>query len=272
MSEQSTSVTDAGLRLVNVTKHYGGLQALGGVSLHVVPGEVVGLVGDNGAGKSTLMKIIAGVHAPTSGELLVDGEVHAFTTPLDAAEAGISTVYQDLALAPQRSIVENFYLGRELVKDNWLGRQFGWLDRHSMTRETRKSLEAMNVKIADMNKPCGSLSGGQRQALAIARASTWAKKVLLLDEPTSALGVAQHHETLEVVRRARERGLGVILVSHQMPDILAVCDRVVVLRLGRVVAELDRREFDGETLVAHITGATNALSTKIPAETLGAAR
>jgi ABC-type sugar transport system ATPase subunit len=215
----------------------------------------MGLVGDNGAGKSTLMKIISGVVAPTAGHLEIEGSPVAFSSPLEASEAGIATVYQDLALAPQRTITENFFLGREIVSANWLGKRLGWLDNAAMERETRARLQQMNVKIKDLNTPCGLLSGGQRQGLVIARAAAWSRRVLLLDEPTSALSVAQHHEVLEIVRRSRDHGLAVMLVSHQMPDIMAVCDRVTVLRLGQVVGQLQREQLDGDTLVAHITGA-----------------
>lgn len=247
--------SEAALKIVGVSKTYGGLEALRDVGMHICAGEVVGVVGDNGAGKSTLMKIISGVIQPTSGHLDIGAGPVIFSSPIEASEAGIATVYQDLALAPQRTIVENFFLGREVLSANWLGKRLGWLDNATMERETQAHLEHMNVKIKRLDTPCGLLSGGQRQALAIARAAAWSQKVLLLDEPTSALGVAQHKEVLDIVRRSRDHGLAVMLVSHQMPDILAVCDRVVVLRLGRVVGQLRRDQFDGDTLVAHITGA-----------------
>lgn len=243
------------LSAINVSKHYGGIKALEEVSLEVRAGEVVGLVGDNGAGKSTMLKVIAGVIEPTSGSLAIDGEPVRFARPSDATERGISTVYQDTAVSPQRDVVANFFLGRELVVDNWFGRKLGWLDRKAMTRVTRERLAELRVKIRDLRVQAGDLSGGQRQALTIARAAAWCDRVLLLDEPTSALGVEQHAEVLQLVHEARDSGLAVILVSHQIPDIVELCDRVIVLRLGRVVASLSREEIVAEDLVGYITGA-----------------
>jgi len=243
------------LRVSSVSKSYGGVVALNDVNFDVQHGEVVGLVGDNGAGKSTMLKIISGAIAPTSGSISIDGVEHHFSGPLDASEAGVSTVYQDLALSPQRSVVDNFFLGRELIKNNWLGRVTGWLDQPAMLQQTKSRLADLRVRIKDINAECKDLSGGQRQALAIGRAAAWATGVLLLDEPTSALGVEQHQEVLGLIRNARDRGLGVVLVSHQMPDILGVCDRIVVLRLGKVVTIVDRAHITGDDLVGYITGA-----------------
>ena len=243
------------LKVKNVSKTYGGLRALEAVSLTAFPGEVVGLVGDNGAGKSTLMRIVAGAQPPTSGEIEVDGQARVFANPIDAVEAGISTVYQDLALAMHRDVVANFFLGRELVSPGWLGRRLGWLDRPAMTARTRDELARLQTRIPNVEVMCRELSGGQRQALAIARAAAWCRRVLLLDEPTSALGVKQQHEVLELIRRIRDRGVAVVLVSHQMQDVVSVCDRVTVLRLGNVAARLGKDEITVENLVAYITGA-----------------
>jgi len=243
------------LKVMNVTKTYGGLHALNGVSMDVLPGEVMGLVGDNGAGKSTLVKIIAGVQPPTSGQIEVDGELREFASPIDAVEAGISTVYQDLALAMQRDVTANFFLGRELLCDGWLRRRLGWLDRTSMRERTKQELAKLHIRIPNVHAMCRDLSGGQRQALAIARAAAWCRRVLLLDEPTSALGVRQQHEVLELIRRIRDRGVAVVLVSHQMQDVVSVCDRVTVLRLGNVAASLAGSDITVANLVAYITGA-----------------
>ncbi|MGH2914697.1 MAG: ATP-binding cassette domain-containing protein [Solirubrobacteraceae bacterium] len=250
-ASQDTAV----LRIAGVSKHYGGVRALHDVSLDVSPGEVLGLVGDNGAGKSTLMRIVAGVQPPSAGEIEVGGERHTFSCPSDAVRAGISTVYQDLALAMQRDVVANFFLGRELVLDGWLGRRLGWLDRATMKHRTEYELAQLQTRIPDVEVICRQLSGGQRQALAIARAAAWCRRVLLLDEPTSALGVRQQQEVLELIRRIRDRGVAIILVSHQMQDVISVCDRAVVLRLGRVAARLDRDELTVENLIGYITGA-----------------
>jgi simple sugar transport system ATP-binding protein len=243
------------LAVRDITKHYGGVQALRGVTLHVDAGEVLGLVGDNGAGKSTLAKILSGVTFPSAGQVLLDGQPVAFPTPAAAREAGVTTVYQDLALAAQRDVVANFFLGRELLSGHWLGRRLGWLDTKAMAQHTVAELARLHTRIPDVRVASRDLSGGQRQALAIARAAAWTSKVLLLDEPTSALGVEQQQQVLGLVRRVSGEGIAVILISHQMPDVLAVCDRVVVLRLGQVAATLAGDELTSENLVGYITGA-----------------
>lgn len=243
------------LRITRVSKQYGGVTALHDVSLDLRPGEVLGLVGDNGAGKSTLMRIIAGVQPPSSGRIEIDGRVCQFGTPSQAVDAGISTVYQDLALAMQRDVVANFFLGREVLVGHWLGRRLGWLDRRTMKQRTEHELAQLHTRLPDVDVICKQLSGGQRQALAIARAAAWCRRVLLLDEPTSALGVKQQHEVLELIGRIRDRGVAIILVSHQMQDVINVCDRAVVLRLGRVAARLDQRQLTVDNLIGYITGA-----------------
>jgi simple sugar transport system ATP-binding protein len=221
------------LAVRDLTKHYGGVEALRGVSLHVGAGEVLGLVGDNGAGKSTLTRILSGVTFPSAGQVLLDGQPVHFPNPAAARLAGVTTVYQDLALASQRDVVANFFLGREILSRHWLGRRLGWLDTKAMARHTVAELARLRTRIPDVHVASRDLSGGQRQALAIARAAAWTSKALLLDEPTSALGVEQHQQVLDLIRRVSGEGIAVILISHQMPDVLAVCDRVVVLRLGQ---------------------------------------
>jgi simple sugar transport system ATP-binding protein len=243
------------LAVRDITKHYGGVQALRGVTLHVDAGEVLGLVGDNGAGKSTLAKILSGVTFPTTGQVLLDGEPVRFASPAAAHQAGVATVYQDLALAGQRDVVANFFLGREILSGHWLGRRLGWLDTKAMARHTVAELARLHTRIPDVRAASRDLSGGQRQALAIARAAAWTSKVMLLDEPTSALGVEQQQQVLDLIRRVSGEGIAVILISHQMPDVLAVCDRVVVLRLGQVAATLAGDQLTSENLVGYITGA-----------------
>jgi ABC-type sugar transport system ATPase subunit len=243
------------LRVSHVSMYYGGLRALHDVSLEARAGEVLGLVGDNGAGKSTLLKIIAGVQRPTAGEIVVGGEPQEFEKPMDAVQAGISTVYQDLALAMQRTVAANFFIGRERCVESWLGRRLGWLDGRSMAETTRQELARLHTRIPNVHALCKELSGGQRQALAIARAAAWCRRVLLLDEPTSALGVEQQAEVLDLITRIRDQGVAVVLVSHQMPDVMKVCDRVTVLRLGEVVTTMERDELTAENLVGYITGA-----------------
>jgi len=252
---QANPPNDIALKVVGVSKRYGGVVALDNVNFEVRHGEVVGLVGDNGAGKSTLLKIMAGATVPSSGHIEVNGLRQTFGSPADAAAVGVSTVYQDLALSPKRDVTENFFLGRELLRKNWLGTRLGWLDRAQMKKVTQARLAELRVRIRDLDAECGSLSGGQRQALAIARAAAWCSSALLLDEPTSALGAEQHSEVLELIRNTRSAGRAVVLISHQMPDILTTCDRVVVLRLGRIAAILEREQLNGDDLVGYITGA-----------------
>jgi simple sugar transport system ATP-binding protein len=259
----------ATLSITDVSMYYGGLRALHNVTLEARAGEVLGLVGDNGAGKSTLLKIIAGVQRPSSGEIAIDGAPQLFTSPSDAVDAGISTVYQDLALAMQRNVVANFFIGRELVADSWLGRRLGWLDTHAMTRTTREELARLHTRIPNVHVMCKALSGGQRQALAIARAAAWCRRVLLLDEPTSALGVEQQHEVLELITRIRGQGVAIVLVSHQMQEVMEVCDRVTVLRLGEVAATLGKGDISADSLVGYITGARQREPDRFAAESTG---
>jgi ABC-type sugar transport system ATPase subunit len=218
-------------------------------------GEVLGIVGDNGAGKSTLLKILSGANFPSSGQVLLDDKPVRFANPAAAHEAGVATVYQDLALAGQRDVVANFFLGREKLSGNWLARRVGWLDSKAMAAHTLSELARLHTRIPDVHLASRDLSGGQRQALAIARAAAWSSKVLLLDEPTSALGVEQQQQVLELIRRVSSEGIAVILISHQMQDVLAVCDRVVVLRLGLAAATLTGADLTSENLIGFITGA-----------------
>ncbi len=217
---------------------------------------MLGIVGDNGAGKSTLLKILSGANFPSSGQVLLDDKPVRFANPAAAHEAGVATVYQDLALAGQRDVVANFFLGREKLSRNWLARRVGWLDSKAMATHTVSELARLHTRIPDVHLASRNLSGGQRQALAIARAAAWSSKVLLLDEPTSALGVEQQQQqVLELVRRVSSEGIAVILISHQMQDVLAVCDRVVVLRHGLIATTLAGADLTSENLIGFITGA-----------------
>ncbi len=243
------------LAVRELSKHYHGVEALRGVSLQVDAGEVLGIVGDNGAGKSTLLKILAGAIAPSSGDILIDDEPVQFASPSAAHQAGIATVYQDLSLAAQQDVVANFFLGREILAQGWLARRIGWLDTRQMSTHTASELARLHTRIPNVHAATQDLSGGQRQALAIARAAAWTSRILLLDEPTSALGVEQQQQVLDLVRRVKQDGIAVIFVSHQMPDVLAVCDRVVVLRLGSLASTLAGDELSAENLVGYITGA-----------------
>jgi simple sugar transport system ATP-binding protein len=237
-----------------IVKSFGKVRALRGADFSVYPGEVVALIGDNGAGKSTLVKTLSGVHPPDAGEILFEGRPVAFHTPEDARELGIETVYQDLALAPDLESSANLYLGREAVRGGLLGK-LGFLDNGAMRRRTKEAFTTLGVGVQDVEAPVATFSGGQRQGVAVARAVTWASKVVFMDEPTAALGVVQTRKVLELIRRVRDTGLSVVLISHNMPDVLAVSDRVEVLRLGERVARIKTSETSMEALVGAMTGA-----------------
>ncbi|OPG01612.1 ATP-binding cassette domain-containing protein [Microbispora sp. GKU 823] len=258
MTSSSTGSTrSAGppvLEVRNLSKRYGSMAALTDVTLDLRPGEVLSLVGDNGAGKSTLLKILSGTTTPSGGEVVVAGEPRVFHGPADATAAGIATVYQDLALAPDLDVTGNLFLGREIVTSSAPGRWFGWLDRREMHRRTEEALRRVRIHVPDVGRECGNLSGGQRQAVAIARAVTWCERVLLLDEPTAALGVEQQREVLTLIDHVRSMGTSVVLVSHQLPHVMQISDRIAVLRRGRLSAVLDRASATVERLVALITG------------------
>jgi simple sugar transport system ATP-binding protein len=250
MTEATTPLLEARA----ISKRYGNVTALTDVDLEVRPGEIVGLVGDNGAGKSTLVKILCGAVQPSSGQLWVDGSDVSFHSPKHSRERGIEVVYQDLALAGELSVVENVFLGRESRRSGPLGR-LGVIDRQAMAREAQATLESLAIEIQNVNVRCGLLSGGQRQAVAVARAIMWGSKVLLLDEPTAALAVMEADKIASLVRQVVKRGVGVLLVSHNIPQVHQLCDRIVVLLRGRVVAEIHRRDATVEDIVMWITGA-----------------
>jgi len=243
------------LELRNISKSYGSVQALTDVSFKAHAGEVIGLVGDNGAGKSTLIKVISGVHAPDSGELLVNGEARHWKSPHDSMEAGIETLYQDSGLAPHLTIGANIFLGRELLRRGPLGK-LGFLDQRRMERQALEELDKVGISVPAGRKTVSDLSGGQRQAVAIGRAVMWAKNVIILDEPTNHLGARQSQEVLNVIRAAREQGLCVLFISHTLPHVLEVCDRIVVLRLGSIVRDDPTSTYTVESLLGTITGLT----------------
>ena len=236
-----------------VTKRYGSVHALRGVDLSLHTGEVVGLVGDNGAGKSTLVNIISGALPPTSGQILIDGREVEFKTPIDARHAGIETVYQDLALANDLNIWANMFLGRERTVSGPLG-WLGWLDRRAMSRQSAKDLEQTKIRIPSVASRVGRLSGGQRQAVAVGRAVAWGSRVVLMDEPTAALGVEQQEKVGELIQTVADTGTPVLLISHNLPQVYKICTRVVVLFNGRIVADLRPAEVDIDEIVGWITG------------------
>ncbi|MCX5579623.1 ATP-binding cassette domain-containing protein [Kaistia terrae] len=237
-----------------VWKRFGTIEALRGANFTLGHGEIVALMGDNGAGKSTLVKTLCGLHAPSEGDILFEGKPVQFASPRDAQAVGMETVYQDLAMAPELDAAANMFLGREILRDGLLGRM-GFLDKPKMRARTVDALTTMKVALKSVDAPISTLSGGQRQSIAVVRAVTWADKIVVMDEPTAALGVAQSAAVLDLVRRIKESGRSVILISHNVPDVLAVADRVEVLRHGRRTARLSREEMSMEKIVAAITGA-----------------
>jgi simple sugar transport system ATP-binding protein len=239
-----------------IVKSFGRVQALRGADFSVYPGEVVALIGDNGAGKSTLVKTLSGVHMPDSGEIRFDGQEVSLTSPTAARELGIETVYQDLALAPDLESAANLFLGREQMRGGLLGK-LGFLDNGAMRDRTKEAFKTLGVGVQDVEAPVAYFSGGQRQGVAVARAVTWASKVVFMDEPTAALGVVQTRKVLELIKRVRDTGLSVVLISHNMPDVLAVSDRVEVLRLGERVARFKTSDTTMEKLVGAMTGAVD---------------
>jgi simple sugar transport system ATP-binding protein len=238
----------------DITKVYGHVSALAGADFEVKAGEVVALIGDNGAGKSTLVKILSGTEAPTAGEILVDGQPVTIDGPLAARRYGIETVYQDLALAPHLNPVQNMYLGREIMRPGLLGR-LGFMDNADMRVGSKKAFDELGATVRNYTGSVGAMSGGQKQAVAVARAAAWGKRVILLDEPTAALGVVQTKGVLDLIRRVRDRGLGVVFISHQMPAVLEVADEIQVMRLGRRVATFKADGTTMEELVGAMTGA-----------------
>ena len=243
------------LSLNGVSKSFGPVQALQDVDFEVRPGEVVALVGDNGAGKSTLVKTIAGIHPADSGRISFEGREVTITSPTDAVALGIATVYQDLALCDNLDVVENLFLGREEKADGPAG-VAGQLDEVGMEKQTGELLENLAVTITDVRAEVGTMSGGQRQQVAIARSLLGEPKLVMLDEPTAALGVRQTAQVLELIKRLRERGYGVVVISHNLADVFEVADRIFVLRLGQKAGDFSASETGQDQVVAAITGAS----------------
>jgi len=249
------------LSMSGVSKHFGAVAALTDIELDVAAGEVVALVGDNGAGKSTLVKILSGVHPQDAGTVTFDGRAVTIQSPVDALNLGIATVFQDLALCDNLTVVDNLFLGRELGP--WR------LNEVEMEVQSWKLLRQLSAKIPSVRIAVASLSGGQRQTVAIARSLLGSPKLIILDEPTAALGVAQTAEVLNLVERLRENGLAVIMISHNMQDVQAVADRVAVLRLGRNNGTFYMKDVTTDDLIAAITGATDNVVTRRAAHTAG---
>ncbi|MGQ9850616.1 MAG: ATP-binding cassette domain-containing protein [Aggregatilineaceae bacterium] len=242
------------LSVKNLTKRFGGLVAVNRVSLDVHPGEVVGLVGDNGAGKSTLIKMISGVYQPNEGEIYFDGKLVHVTNPSQARDMGIETIYQDLALAGNLDMSANIFLGRERKK-RYLGGIIRVLDEKFMLQESQNLLQTLDVHIRSVKAKIDYLSGGQRQAVAIARALYWDARLMIMDEPTNNLGVTEQAKVLDLIRRLRDQGVPVIVISHTIRDIFAVSDRIVVLHRGHKVADKRTQDTSTEEIIQYIMGA-----------------
>ena len=240
------------LQVKDLYKHFGGLVAVDHVSLDIHPGEVVGLLGDNGAGKSTLIKMISGAYKPDGGQILLDGAAVSFATPLEARRRGIETIYQDLALCENLDASANIFLGRERMRHQ-LG-IFRVLHRSYMLRESRQVLDQLDIRIPELRNPIRLLSGGQRQAVSIARAVYWDARLMIMDEPTAALGVPEQLKVLELIRTLRNRGVPVILISHNMQDVFAIADRAIVMRRGSKAGEVRISETNENEVVGLMVG------------------
>ena len=238
-----------------IVKRYGHVTALDGASFDVRASEIVAVIGDNGAGKTTPIKVLSGAIAPDAGEVRLEDRPVRFRSPLDARRAGIETVYQDLALAPALDVSSNLFLGRELRRAGLAGSLLRLLDKRGMRREAARQLAELGIEVPSITAPVENLSGGQRQGVAVARAAAWARRVVILDEPTAALGVRETAHVLELIRRIRDRGLAVVLISHDMPHVFELADRIQIMRLGRRAAIITPRSHTMADAVALMTGA-----------------
>jgi fructose transport system ATP-binding protein len=249
-----------------LVKRYGQVVAIDGADFELRAGEILAVIGDNGAGKSSLIKCLSGATVPDAGEILLDGKPVHFKSPIDARRAGIETVYQDLAVAPAMSISENLFLGRELRRAGFAGRVLRMLDKRAMLEHSAARMQELKVGIHSMMQAVETLSGGQRQCVAVARAAAFAQHVVIMDEPTAALGVKEGNMVLELIRRVRDKGLPVVLISHNMPHVFEVADRIHVARLGKRAAVLNPKKIGMSEAVAVMTGAM--APEQIPAECL----
>jgi len=243
------------LQARGLIKRYGQVTALDGTDLELRRGEILAVIGDNGAGKSSLIKALSGALVPDEGEILLDGAPIKLRSPIDARRHGIETVYQDLAVAPAMTIAENLFLGRELRRPGVLGQVFRMLDKKTMLAQTIAFMQDLQIGIRSMRQAVETLSGGQRQGVAVARSAAFARHVVIMDEPTAALGVKESNMVLALIRRVRDRGLPVILISHNMPHVFEIADRIHIQRLGRRIAVVDPRNIKMSDAVAIMTGA-----------------
>jgi fructose transport system ATP-binding protein len=254
------------MKATGLVKRYGQVVALDGTDFELRAGEILAVIGDNGAGKSSLIKALSGATVPDEGQILLDGREVRFKSPMEARRAGIETVYQELAVAPAMSIAENLFLGREIRRGGFLGKVLRMLDKRRMLEESTARMQDLKVGIRSMTQAVETLSGGQRQCVAVSRAAAFAQHVVIMDEPTAALGVKEGNMVLELIRRVRDKGLPVVLISHNMPHVFEVADRIHVARLGRRAAVLNPKKVSMSDAVAVMTGALKAGD--LPAECL----
>jgi len=252
MAETMANAQKIILETRKLTKHYGGVQALNDADFTMYKDEHIAIVGDNGAGKSTFVRNITGVEQPTSGEVIFDGEKVRFNAPIDARNHGIETVYQNLALADHLDVPSNIFLGREDVFFN-LG-PLSWLNKKAMKKRASELLNETGIKIPDLNQPVAGMSGGQRQCVAISRAAGWGSKLIIMDEPTAALGIQETERVERIIKGLKERGVPVIIISHNLRQVFDLVDRIVVFRQGRIAGVLNAKEVSGNDVVAMITG------------------
>jgi fructose transport system ATP-binding protein len=262
MSQKHTIVMQA----KGLVKHYGQVTALDGADFELRAGEILAVIGDNGAGKSSLIKCLSGATIPDEGEIQLDGKVIHFKSPIDARRSGIETVYQDLAVAPAMTIAENLFLGREIRRPGFLGSVLGMIDKKKMLEESISRMNDLKVGIRSMTQAVETLSGGQRQCVAVGRAAAFAQHVVIMDEPTAALGVKEGNMVLELIRRVRDKGLPVVLISHNMPHVFEIADRIHIARLGKRAAVVNPKFISMSDTVAVMTGAKSV--SDLPAEAL----
>ncbi|MDR6951201.1 fructose transport system ATP-binding protein [Ancylobacter sp. 3268] len=264
MSKPAASLTPV-LSARGLVKRYGRVTAMDRADFDLYPGEILAVIGDNGAGKSSLIKALSGALIPDDGEIRLDGEVTKFGSPMDAQRAGIETVHQSLALSPSLSIADNMFLGREMRRPGMLGSVFRMLDRPAMQKIARDKLSELGLMtVQSINQPVETLSGGQRQGVAVARAAAFGSRVVIMDEPTAALGVKESRRVLELILDVRSRGLPIVLISHNMPHVFEIADRIHIHRLGRRLCVINPKDYTMSDAVAFMTGA------KAPAEELAA--
>jgi len=266
-SEQPAASPKLVLEATGLKKSYGHVVAMDGVDFELAEGEILAVVGDNGAGKSVMIRTLTGAVTPDAGQIFLDGQKVSFRSPLDARLAGIETVYQELAVAPELDVTQNLFLGREIRKPGIMGTVFRQLDKKRMRAQAMDHMHDLGIRIQSIRQKVDTLSGGQRQAVSVARAAAWGRKVVILDEPTAALGVRETNQVLELIRRVRDQGLSVVIISHSMPDVFSIADRIHIHRLGRRATIVKSGDVTMNDIVAVMTGAADPAS--LPSAQLG---